>query len=139
QCRHQPGCMSRVAEFFQGSKGTVDISGDRGTINNWKGNTLYDHDGENDPNPYQQEHDELFAAIRNGDQINNAEYGAKSTMTALLGRMATYSGKVITWEEAMKSNKSEMPEEFSWEAAPPALPDENGRYPVPVPGDTEVL
>lgn len=139
QCRHQPDCMSRVAEFFQGTKGTVDISGDRGTLKDWSGKVLYDHDGENDPNPYQQEHDELFAAIRNGGHINNTEYGAKSTMTALMGRMATYSGKIITWDEAIKSLRSEMPEEFSWDAAPPVLPNENGRYPVPVPGVTEVL
>lgn len=139
QCRHQPDTMSRVAEFFQGTKGTVDTAGDRGILKNRKGKTLYDHNAENDPNPYQQEHNELFAAIRNGDHINNTEYGAKSTMTALMGRMATYSGKVITWDEALKSTKSEMPEEFNWEAAPPVLPDNNGKYPVPVPGKTDVL
>jgi len=139
QCRHQEGCMNRVAEYFQGTKGTIDTSGDRGIIKSWNGNVLYDHNAETDPNPYQQEHDELFAAIRNGDHINNTEYGAKSTLTALMGRMATYSGKIITWEEALNSNKSEMPEEFGWEAAPPVLPNDNGRYPVPVPGKTEVL
>ncbi|MFH5834425.1 dehydrogenase, partial [Halalkalibaculum sp. DA384] len=70
----------------------------------------------------QQEHDELFAAIRNGEQINDTENGAKSTLTALLGRMATYSGDVIGWEET-----------------PPVVPGPDGTYPVPVPGRTEVV
>lgn len=139
QCRHQPDTMSRVSEAFQGTKGSIDISGDRGTIKDLKGKIIYDHDGDEDPNPYQVEHDELFAAIRNGGHINNAEYGAKSTMTALLGRMATYSGKVITWDEAINSEKSVMPEKLGWEETPPVVPKKNGLYPVPVPGVTEVL
>ena len=139
QCRHQPNTMNRVAEFFQGTRGTIDTSGDRAILKDWEGKELYKHNSEQDPNPYQQEHNELFAAIRSGNHINNTEYAAKSTLTALMGRMATYSGQVITWEEALNSNKSLMPEEFNWDAAPPVLPDGNGRYPVPVPGETKVL
>ncbi|SMO62275.1 Gfo/Idh/MocA family protein [Fodinibius sediminis] len=139
QCRHQPDTMNRVAESFQTTRGSIHTSGDTAVLKSWDGETLYDHDGEGDPNPYQQEHDELFAAIRNGDHINNTEYGAKSTMTALMGRMATYSGKVINWEEALNSQKSVMPEEYGWEATPPVVPNEDGKYPVPVPGQTEVL
>ncbi|MDX1636933.1 MAG: Gfo/Idh/MocA family oxidoreductase [Balneolaceae bacterium] len=139
QCRHQPNTMNRVAEFFQGTRGTIDTSGDRGILRSWDRETLYNHNAEQDPNPYQQEHNELFAAIRNGDRINNTEYGAKSTLTALMGRMATYSGDVISWEDALNSDKSEMPEEFGWEATPPVVPNEDGKYPVPVPGETEVI
>lgn len=139
QCRHQPNTMNRVAEFFQGTKGTVDISGDRGSLKSWDGKTLYDHNADDDPNPYQQEHNELFASIRNGGQINNTEYGAKSTMTALMGRMATYSGDVISWDEALNSEVSIMPEEYAWEAAPPVLPGPDGEYPVPVPGQAKVV
>lgn len=139
QCRHQPDTMNRVAESFQTTEGTIDTSGDSAVLKSWDGKTLYDHDGQEDPNPYQQEHNELFAAIRNGEHINNTEYGAKSTLTALMGRMASYSGKVISWEEALNSQVSVMPEQFSWDAAPPVVPGEDGRYPVPVPGQTEVL
>ncbi|MDZ7694065.1 MAG: Gfo/Idh/MocA family oxidoreductase [Balneolaceae bacterium] len=139
QCRHQPNTMSRVAEFFQGTKGTIDISGDRGTLKSWDGETLYDHNADNDPNPYQQEHDELFAAIRNGNHINDTENGAKSTLTALMGRMATYSGDVISWDEALNSEISEMPEEYGWEVAPPVVPGPDGEYPVPVPGQAKVV
>lgn len=139
QCRHQPNTMNRVSESFQTTQGTIHTSGNTATLKNRDGKTLYDHNAEGDPNPYQQEHNELFAAIRNGKQINNTEYGAKSTMTALMGRMATYSGQVIHWDEALNSDKSEMPEEYGWEATPPVVPNADGEYPVPVPGQTEVL
>ena len=52
---------------------------------------------------YQVEHDELFAGIRTGKPLNNGEYMAKSTMLAIMGRMATYTGQEITWEQAMNS------------------------------------
>lgn len=139
QCRHQEGTMSRVAEFFQTTEGTIDTAGDKGIITNWDGSTLYDHDADGDTNPYQQEHNELFAAIRNGEVINDTENGAKSTLTAIMGRMATYSGDVISWEDAMNGTKKLVPDEFSWDAEPPVTPDENGNYPVPVPGVTDVL
>ena len=140
QCRHQPKTMNRVAEFFQGTKGRVHThGGNYGHITNLNGQTIYKHDGEDDPNPYQTEHDELFAAIRNGKVINNAEYGAKSTMTAIMGRMATYSGQVITWEDALNSEVSLMPKEINWNAKPLSLPDENGFYQIPTPGKTNVL
>lgn len=142
QCRHQKGCMSRVSESFQGTTGSVYTdSSNVGKIKDYTGKSIYTHDGEEDKNPYQVEHDELFASIRNGGVINNIEYGAKSTMTAILGRMATYSGKVVTWEEAINSDKMIVPDEdeLNWDSMPPVLPDANGLYPIPVPGQTKVI
>lgn len=140
QCRHQPSTMSRVSEHFQGTKGTADTNSDHhGLIKGYGGETIYDHQGKDDPNPYQVEHDQLFAAIRAGKVIDNLEYGAKSTMTAIMGRMATYSGQVIQWEEAMNSEMSIMPQTFAFDADPPVMPDANGYYPIPVPGQTKVL
>jgi len=104
QCRHQPDTMRRVSEFFQGTKGTVSTEGDRAVMKDWNGATVFEHRGKDDPNPYQVEHIKLFESIRNGGVISNAENGAKSTMSAIIGRMATYTGQVITWEEAMKSD-----------------------------------
>ena len=71
--------------------------------------------------------------------LNNAYYGAKSTATSIIGRLATYSGKVIKWDDAMNSEVSLMPKEFSWDAEPPVLPDANGLYPVAVPGKSKVI
>ncbi len=89
--------------------------------------------------PYQVEHDDLFAAIRNDKPHNEAENGAKSTMTAILGRMATYSGHEITWDEALSSELALLPKAYAWDASPPTLPDANGFYPIAIPGSTRAL
>jgi len=139
QCRHMPGCTKKVAESFQGTKGKTDLAdGGKAILTDWKGNPIWSHRAKEDPNPYQVEHDELFASIRNGGPyINNAEYGAKSTLTAIMGRMATYSGQVITWDEALNSETSVMPTTFAWDAPTPTKPDANGFYPIPEPGKTK--
>ncbi len=142
QCRHQPNCLSRVSEQFQGTAGTVYTdSGNTALMKDYKGNVIYQHEGKEDPNPYQVEHDDLFDAIISGKYINNTEYGAKSTMTAIMGRMATYSGKEITWDEALASDLRLVPDkaQWSWDALPPTVPDEDGFYPIPQPGVTKAL
>ncbi len=139
QCRHQPETMSRVSEFFQGTKGTVSTEGDNATLKDWSGNTVFEHRGKDDPNPYQVEHIKLFESIRNGGVIANGENGAKSTMTAILGRMATYSGKVVTWEEAMKSDLALVPDNLTWDSKAPVQPNADGWYEIPTPGKTVVL
>ena len=65
--------------------------------------------------------------------------GANSTMTAILGRMATYSGQVITWDEAMASNLNLVPELHSFNDPAPVLPDAEGNYPIPIPGKTTFI
>jgi myo-inositol 2-dehydrogenase/D-chiro-inositol 1-dehydrogenase len=140
QCRHIPNTMNRVEETFVGTKGRVVLSGDgKGIITDLKGNTIYNHRGKEDPNPYQTEHDVLFAAIRNNTPVNDIDYGARSTMTAIMGRMATYSGQVLKWDEALNSEVSIMPKTFAWDAPTPTKPDANGRYPIPTPGVTKVV
>lgn len=135
QCRHQPNTFSRVAERFQATGGTVHT--DSRLIRDRKGTVLYHHDDRNDPNPYQQEIDDLFAAIRNGDRIDDSDFGAKSTLAAIMGRMATYSGQTITWEQALNSDIKLVPDVVGWDMEPPVKPDENGNYPVAVPGVTQ--
>ncbi len=134
QCRHINNCWNRVSEHAVGSKGSVDLdAGGRWQIKNgqtWKFNN------ENQPDPYQQEHDDLFAAIRNDQPYNEAERGAISTMTAIFGRMATYSGKMLEWEDALNSKIDLMPKTFAWDAIPPVLPNKDGLYPIAIPGKT---
>ena len=131
--------MNRVDERFQGTRGDVIVnSAHYGVIKSKRGRVLYDHDGEQDINPYQQEHNELFATIRAGDyRMDDTDRGAEATMTAILGRMVTYSGQVITWNEAMNFDHKLVPELHSFNDTAPVLPDKNGRYPVPVPGVTQ--
>ncbi|SDL28355.1 Tat (twin-arginine translocation) pathway signal sequence [Catalinimonas alkaloidigena] len=132
QCRHMPGCLDRVAEYFTGTKGRASSDG---IITDLKGNTVWRHRDRDDPDPYQQEHDELFAAIANGEhKFVDAENGAKSTLTAIMGRHATYTGQQIVWDELLKSDESLMPTRFAFDATPPVVPDANGHYPVPMPG-----
>ncbi len=136
QCRHIPGAMSRVDEVFQGTKGSLEIG--KGEMVDLDGNEIYNYGKrKNDPNPYQVEHDRLFASIRNGGVIADAENGAMSTLTAILGRMATYSGDKITLEQVLNSDHQIMPSEVDWNSTPPTLPDADGRYPIPTPGKTK--
>jgi hypothetical protein len=71
---------------------------------------------------YQQEHDELFASIRNGRPINNGEYMARSSLLAIMGRMAAYTGKEITWDMAMNSQEDLSPPRYDWDVALPIPP-----------------
>lgn len=139
QCRHQPGTHRQVNELIVGTKGRVDIN-NKGIIDikDLDGNTIHTYDGRKDESPYQIEHNRLFKSIRDGGHINDAEYGAKATMSAILGRMATYSGKMITWEEAMSANDNMIPENPNWNSNPPSMPDKNGKYKIPVPGEYKI-
>ena len=71
---------------------------------------------------YQAEHNEMFAALRNGTPINNAEQAATTTLLALMGRMAAYTGETITWDQAMNSQESLVPAALSWDETPPQTP-----------------
>jgi predicted dehydrogenase len=136
QCRHIPGTISKVDELLIGTKGKIECGAAR--ITNRSGKVLYQFDKKTENNPYQTEHDELFAAIAKGDyKFADAENGAYSSMTSILGRMATYSGQIINWDTAINSGLDIHPKEYSWTAQPPVLPGPDGFYPVAVPGVTK--
>ncbi|TVP51738.1 MAG: gfo/Idh/MocA family oxidoreductase [Mongoliibacter sp.] len=141
ECRHFPGAANRVDESFQGTNGSVFLSaGNHGILKDRSGKELYNHPRENNPNPYQVEHDELWAAVVNGEyKFADAENAAHSTMTSILGRYATYSGKVVTWDEAINSEINLMPETLAWDASPKILPKEDGYYPHAIPGKSKVF
>ncbi len=132
QCRHIPGCWSSVSEHVHGTRGRSNCA------NFIQGESEFRYRGEN-PNPYQLEHDDLFASIRSGSPINEAENGAYSTMTAILGRMCTYSGQELSWEQCLASTITYMPETFAWDAPMPSMPDDQGMYKIPLPGITKVV
>ena len=135
QCRHQPGTLRKVNEVLVGTKGVINLrNGGVVTINDHNGNLLHKYDPKNDISPYQIEHNKLFKSIRSGGQIDDTEYGATATMTAIMGRMATYSGKLIEWESAMNADEKLVPDNLSWGSTAPVLPDNQGKYKVPIPG-----
>jgi len=137
QCRQIPGTRDAVTEAFHGTNGTAPWPG---KILTRSGHTIWEHDSKNDGNPYQIEHDELFEAIAKGEfKFADAENAAKSTMTAIMGRLATYSGQVIEWDAAMKSEIILAPDRLAWDALPKVLPGPDGLYPCAIPGVTKVV
>lgn len=139
QCQQIPNTAGVVAEFAHGDRGVVEL-GSRARIQ-LAGETLrrVSNGRGRAANPYQAELDALFAAIRADLPYNEAEYGALSTMTAIMGRMATYSGKNIRWEDALNSNVKLTTDAEDWNAEPPLQPRADGSYPIATPGVTEVV
>lgn len=136
QCRHIKGTMAKVDELLVGTKGKIFAGA--ANITDLKGKVLYQFDRKTENNPYQTEHDELFAAIAKGEyKFADAENGAKSSMTSILGRMATYSGQVITWDKAINSGISLQPKVYDFSGEAPVNPNADGFYPVAVPGVTK--
>jgi len=121
-CRQQDGCAVDVSDHFLGTKGRCDVMKHRIT-----GENAWRYEGP-ESNMYQNEHNELFASIRSGNPINNGLYMTRSSMLAILGRMATYTGQVITWDQAMQSQEDLTPP--SYEFGPLPTP------PVAMPGIT---
>ena len=135
QCRHMRNTGSQVNEVAHGSLGTSNSGGGRIDI---KDGESWRYRGEGN-DAYQTEHDVLFAAIRNDTPHNEGENGAKSTLTSIMGRMATYSGKRVTWQEAMNSQLELIPTAYAWDGIPPSVPGPDGLYPIPMPGQTKAL
>ncbi len=117
-CRQQAGCKNELSVQVTGSKGRAMLSERRrGHHTITKAGEWYFDGPEGDL--YQQEHDEFFAAIRSGKPFNNGEYMAKSTLLAIMGRMAAYTGQEITWEMALNSKENLSPASYSWDVALP--------------------
>jgi len=140
QCRHIEHCFKSVSEHVQGTKGLAVIND--GVIKTGKNERAKSEDWRykgKSGNPYQIEHDDLFASIRAGKPYNEGEYGALSTMTAIFGRLCTYSGKMIEWEDALASNVSLQPKEYNFKMDPPVMPNSDGTYAVAMPGISHVV
>lgn len=108
-CRQQDGCARNVSELVIGSEGRALVFPKQitGKVEwQFEGKARY---------MYQAEHDEMFAAIRAGKPIDNSDYMCNSTMMALMGRMAAYTGKRVTWEEAWNSQEKLMPDQVGWD------------------------
>jgi predicted dehydrogenase len=133
RCRHFPQTTNLVTEKFHGTNGSAPKPGQ---ILDRSGKVVYTHrKRKGEKSPYQVEHDVLWNAVAEGRyQFADAENGAFATLTAIMGRMATYSGGIITWEDALNSQEQLVPESMTWESEPPTRPGADGYYPVPTPG-----
>ncbi len=136
QCRQgQRGAYAQVSEHVTGTRGSADL-GIQNKYYRITGPNAWETRLKNAEDGHQLEHSPLIEAIRQDKPFNEAEHGALSTMTAILGRMATYSGKQIEWDEAFNSTHSLVPEVVTWDTPPPVLPGPDGFYPVAIPGKT---
>ena len=121
ESRQIDGCLNDVSEHVYGTLGEAHMG------SNWRisGEHEWTWSGANN-DPYQTEHDDFFASVRAGKPINEGRMVAESTLTAIMGRMATYSGKEITWDQALGSDETWGPKNYEFGPLPVD--------PVPMPG-----
>jgi len=125
-CRQMDGCANRVGERVVGTEGVADPSG-------WiRGKVNYRFEGPN-PNPYVQEHADLIASIRAGKPLNETRQVAESTLTAIMGRMSAYTGKEVTWEQALNSKLNLVERCMNLKLGPMEVD------PVAIPGKTPLI
>lgn len=128
-CRQMKGAKHRLGEHIEGTKGKVVPTG--GYSVKIVGENAYEYDGPM-PNPSVQEHADHIASIRRGDPLNDGKRIAESTLTAILGRMSTYTGQEISWDWIMNESKLRLgPEKYEFGDVP--------IRPVPTPGQTQLV
>lgn len=139
QARQQAGTWSHVSDNVHGTKGVLTLGvGAWGMGTTVNPRTLRQR-GYRGDNPYQREHNDLAASIRgDGPHMFDGDHGATASMTSVMGRMATYSGQVVTWDDAIRSEVRLAPARYAMDADPPAHPDSHGAYPAATPGVTKV-
>jgi predicted dehydrogenase len=133
-CRTTTGCYNETSSLIFGTKGKADITACRITGENpWRSTARCD--------PYQREHDLLFAAIRARKPINNGEYMVPSTLTGIMGQISCYTGREVTMEQMKNSDFFYPPkaEDCHDGMEPPVKPDASGSYPTLVPGRTKLI
>lgn len=142
--RWLPNCHNEFATYIHGTKCAAQFSGPShvGTVHLYKDQRCTpDNIAWRAPKemvtPWQAEWDNLLDAIRTDKSYNEAKRAALSNIADLMGRAAAHTGRVITWDEMMASNFQFCPniDELTDESLPPIQPDDQGRYPVPVPGE----
>jgi predicted dehydrogenase len=138
QCRHIKNCWNPVSEHAHCTKGIVNLDNTPRNCSIQIGSQVTKYKGQSNL-PYVDEHVALQKAIRENQKYNEAHRGAMSTMCAILGRMCTYSGKEITWEEALNSKIALRPSSYTLDGTPPSVPNDKGEYPVAVPGVTKTV
>ncbi len=125
-CRQIDGCENSVSEALVGTKGSCQVN--RYSI---KGEKNWRFPGK-DNDAYLQEHTDLIESIRSGKPVNELKSVTESTLTAIMGRMSAYTGKAVSWDQALNSSQDLMPTQLTWNATLPMPP-------VATPGQTELV
>jgi predicted dehydrogenase len=130
--RQQAGCFSDNSDYIMGSDGVAHIV--RAFTGPFiiKGKKDWRYREEKASDMYQNEHDAFFAGIRSGKLINDGTWMAQSTLLALMGRMAAYTGQEVTWDQALNSKETLVPANPTWDTQV-AVP------PVAMPGQTQFV
>ena len=134
-CRTTTGCYNRNSSLVLGTKGRCDLLHCRIEGENpWRATGRH-------PSPYDIEHDALFKAIRGGKPVNSGTHMADSTLATVMGQLSCYSGKEVTWAQALKSDfhYPPKPEDCRVDMEPPVKLGPDGSYPVRIPGRTRLL
>ncbi len=146
QGRHMAKCWGYFGDVIHGTNGCAVLGEGKPKPLIYKGhqptkeNQIWQQEGPSN-SPYQEEHDRLFEAIRQDKPHNETQRCAYAAMTGILGRMAAESGQTISWDDALASTIELAPglDDLTWDSDAPVMPDDQGRYPIAVPGETKVL
>ncbi|MCS7272835.1 MAG: Gfo/Idh/MocA family oxidoreductase [Fimbriimonadales bacterium] len=130
-CRQMDNVAYRVSNLVVGSEGTALMQ--QFTDFYVRGKQTWEP-GKQWPNPYVEEHRVLLQSIRKGEPINETRTIAESTLTAIMGRMAAYTGKVVSWNDVMNSKLNYVERVLNIDYDSPAPRD-----PVPIPGRTPLI
>ena len=128
--RQQKGCQNDLSAHVVGTKGRADLAERKKGLAIHAASDWHFSGAANDM--YQTEHDRLFESIRTSKPINNGDYMSKSTLLAIMGRMAAYTGQQITWEKALNSKEDLTPPRYDWEVRLP-------NPPIAIPGVTRFV
>jgi predicted dehydrogenase len=122
------GCANDVSEYLVGTRGRAHLAPGQYRFEGGEASRIR---ARNEVNPYVQEHIDLLEAISSGKTINELKQVAESTLAAIMGRMSAFTGKAVSWDQALSSQLDTFPKTLEWGP----LPEDA----IPVPGQTELV
>ena len=134
-CQTRLGCYASWDDIIMGSKGVCHW-----TACKIKGETNWHYQGERN-NPHEAEQKILIGSIRQGKPVNHGDTMIDSTYTAVMGQIAAYTGKPVSWDEVIGADFEFEPKlaDVTLDMPAPTKPDATGNYPLPIPGVTKLL
>ena len=144
--RHMNGCWNTYSDYAHGSKGSAVIMSNLGQPKPriYKSQNMVKEDmtweyGQSEPNAYNEEWQVLLDAIRQDKPHNEAKRAGEAEVAALMGRMATHTGQVVSWDQVLNSQHQfvEDIDNITLDTPAPIHEGPDGLYPAPQPGITK--